>query len=176
MNSRSLAHNYTQNQQPSSWIDDPFQLGAHIINGLKPMDNQQNLSTYAEELVYQFGKYQDDQYSLNLFDLSEYDQNELARLYMETTDRETGECVHGNDFSIDNDYTCALLAMLKNNCLETQTTFAEITRKNIITYYAKSLQTVLDDACNDLQCHFNEEQGFSQQQDRESGEVFWGRF
>lgn len=175
MNERSLAHSYAQNQQQSSWIGELFNAKG-IVKGVKIISHKQNLSNYAEELVNEYGQFNDNQYDLTLSNLPEDEQNELARLYMEFTNRETGECVHGNDFSIDNDYTCALLSMLKNDCKETRETFAEVTRKNIITYYTESLQQVIDDACRELLCNLNDENGMHQHQDYETGEYHWSRY
>jgi hypothetical protein len=175
MNARSLAHTIIKNQQESSWSDDPFQLKG-AFKGVKTINHKEQLSQFAEELVYQFGTFNDNQYSLDLSDLSEFDQNELARLYMECTDRETGECVHGDDFSIDNNFTCALLNMLQNDCIETREEFANVTRKNIITYYAESIQDVLNDACHNLVCALSNEAELYQNQDRETGEFYWSKY
>lgn len=150
MNKSSLAHSDVENQR--SWIDEAFSYTPYPTKGAPVLSHKRALANYAEVLVYQFGTYFNKEYTLFLDDLCESDQNELVRLFMEATDRETNECVHGNDFSIDNDYTCALLAMLKDNCVDTREHFAEVTRKNIITYYSKSLQEVIDEACHDLIC------------------------
>lgn len=171
MNERSIAYSHVQNQHPSSWIDDPFQLGTYAVKGVTNINHKKNLSDYAEELAYNYGKYEVDHYELILEKLSDYDQNELARLYIEATGREVTECVNGNDFSIDNEYTCALLAMLNGFCKETRDKFAEVTRKNIITYYHDSLQKILDEACQDLLCNLND----NKDQDREEGQAYWGK-
>ncbi|HEY2811781.1 MAG TPA: hypothetical protein VGJ00_10395 [Rhabdochlamydiaceae bacterium] len=137
------------------------------------MNHKRTLELYAEELVHHHADYDADGYSLNLCDLSDSDQNELARLYVEYTDRDLCECVNGNDLSINNDYTCALLAMLQNDCHETRERFADITRKNIITYYKSQLQDVLNDACNDYLLHVNNENGLYAYIDTEHGDVVW---
>ena len=174
MNNISLMHNNVKNQQ-SSWIDDPFQLGNNF-KGLRLVNHKTNLSNYAEELAYTYGKYNGEQYDLILSELPEDEQNELVRLYLESIDRETSECVHGKDFSIDNDYTCALLAMLKDDCEETREHFATITRKNIIIYYTDSLQYVLDEGCHDLLCNMNNESGMYSRQDIETGAYYWSKY
>ncbi len=146
------------------------------VKGLANVNHQRNLSNYAEELVSYYAKYDADQYNLNLSDLPDEEQNELVRLYMEFTNRETGECVHGNDFSIDNEYTCALLNMLREDSKENRENFAEVTRKNIILYYTNSLQEILDTACNDYLCNTMNEQGLYAHRDMEHGDFSWGRY
>jgi hypothetical protein len=147
MNKISLSHNNIQNQQDSSWNDDPFDLKGAFA-GVANMNHTTNLRDYAEALVANYAKYVDDQYELFLSNLPGDEQNEVARLFIEASDREVNECVYGNDFSIESDYTCALLAMLRDDCVDTRENFAQVTRKNILTYYHKSIQDVLDTACN----------------------------
>jgi len=153
---------------------DPFGLGNNV-KGLTSVNHQRNLSNYAEELVANFANYKHEQYFLLLSDLPEYEQNELARLYLESTDRDTSECVHGNDFSIENEYTCALLSMLKDDSQENREKFAEVTRKNIINYYEKFLQELLDESCNDYLNNMMNEQGRYARYDMEHGDVLWTR-
>lgn len=155
--------------------NDPFGLG-NTVKGLTNVNHQRNLSNYAEELVAHYAKYVGEQYELFLSDLPEDEQNELVRLYIEATNREVNECVHGSDFSIDNEYTCALLSMLKNDCQETRENFAEVTRKNTIIYYTNSLQEVLDDACNSYFHMVNNESGYYAHYDLEHGDNCWSKF
>lgn len=154
---------------------DPFDLG-NTFKGLSHLNNQRNVQNYAEELVEQYAKLNSDEFELSLYNLPDYEQNELARLLIEQNGREITECVNGNDFSIDNEYTCALLSMLKNDTKETRESFAEVTRKNIVIYFADSLQEILNDACEH---HFNNlmnEQGYYSHRDMEHGDVVWGKF
>ena len=146
MNKSMLSHINMQNQA----------LWNGVVAGAS-LNNERALQNYAEELVSTYAHYMDEQYYLSLDELPEPEQNELVRLYMEFTDRETSECIYGNDFSIENDFTCALLSMLSNDCQKTRDELSNVMRKNIITYYSDSLQKVLDDAC-------------------ESGNVVWGKF
>lgn len=176
MNDERVQHSYTQNQAQSSWIDDPFGIESYIVKGLTQVNHQKNLSNYAEELVVNYAKYDNNNYYLSLSSLSEYDQNELVRLYIEATDREVNECVYGNDFTINGEFTCAILNMLQNDCKETRNHFAEITRKNILIYYKKSLQQLLDEACENYLQIINTENSYYTYQDRDHGDVVWGKF
>lgn len=175
MNQSSVAHAYVQNQPMSSWNDDPFNLKGSFA-GVANMNHQRNLTNYAEELVAHYAKYECEQYELTLDMVPEDEQNELVRLFLESTGRELTECVNGNDFSIDNDYTCALLAMLKDNNTETQAHFAQVTRNNIITYYKDSLEETLTQACDSYLHASMNEAGYYANQDREHGDIVWGKF
>ena len=170
MNNISLAQAITKNQP--SWNDDPFELNGEFA-GVASLSNEKKLSNFTEELVSHYAKWNSDQYELSLDMLPEFEKNELVRLYIEYTNRDTSECIYGNDFSIDNDYTCALLAMLKDDNKETRDAFAQITRKNIIAYYLNDLQKCLDDACHDCLESSMNDTGYYYGQDMHSGDMEW---
>lgn len=175
MNANSLQYSYIQNQQQSSWIDDPFDL-KESFKGIMNVNHQRNLEDYTRELVSNYGTYDCNSCEINLSDIPLNEQYELARLYIEYTGRDISECVNGNDFSIENGYTCALLSMLKNDCDETRQKFAQITQNNIVSYYADVLQDELDRQCEDFINSLHNELEMYSQQDNEHGDIIWGRF
>lgn len=142
------------------------------FNGLTPMNHQRALSIYAQELVAHYAVYSRNYYTLSLEDLPETEQDELARLYIEAHDREVNECIYGEDFTINSDFTCALLSMLKNNCKLTREHFANITRKNILIYYKKSLEKILDEACDEYLLATNDNY-YREDQDQDYAELGW---
>lgn len=175
MNSRSLAHKHVQNQQMSSWIDDPFDMNG-IFAGAANMNHQRNLEDFTQYLVSNYANYNLDQYELSLDMVPDDEQNELARLFIETNDRELTECVNGNDFSIDNEYSCALMSMLKEDSRATRDNFAVVTRNNILKYYTKSLNEILETACDNFLHESMEENGYKSIKDNLYGDVVWGKF
>lgn len=154
--------------------NDPFNLGSDV-KGLTPMNHERNLNDFAEELVANYAKFDDESFYLSLSKIPDDEQGELARLYMEYTDRDTSECVYGEDFTIDNEFTCALLALLKEDSHENRVNLAEVTRKNTILYYKKSLQKVIDEACDAHLLNLYNEDGYHSQQCRDTGEISWNR-
>lgn len=164
-----------KNQEHSSWNDDPFDLKG-AIKGVEGLSHSRNLYFYAEEVVQRHATFDGECYIIAFPDLPEYEQNELARLYIEYNDREISECIYGQDFSINNKFTCAILLMLKDDCKRTRENFAETTRKNIISYFEKDLQKFLDGCCNDLLHNQNNEEGFFAQECRDTGETVWRKF
>lgn len=175
MLNNSVEQTFVKNQQQSSWNDDPFSVRGTAM-GFALMNNEQKLNYFAQELVGEYGKYSFDSCTINLSNIPPDEQNKLVSLYIDYTGRELTECVNGQDFSIDNQYSCVLLAMLNNNCKETRDDFAEVTRKNILAYYSKSLQELLDTAALNYLCDLNNEAGYFYEQDRETGEVHWSKF
>lgn len=162
-------------QNQSSWNDDPFELNG-AVQGAASMNHCQRLYFHAEEVISRHAKFDGECYNVAFSSLPEYEQNELARLYLESIERETSECIHGDDFSIDNKFVCALLKMLKNDCRETRESFADVTRRNIILYHHSDIQNFLDEVCDDLlRNQFNEE-GFYSQQCKDSGDLIWSKY
>ncbi len=176
MNNDSLAHRYPKKQQHSSRIDDVLHFGVNGRKGMMSMSHERRLASFAEELVALYAKYEHGDYILFLSDLTDAEQNELTRLYMEATDRQTSECVYGNDFSIENEYTCALLAMLQDDNKKTRERFSQVTLKNTVLYYSLALQDVIDDACVSYQNNMNNEAGLRSQYDRDMGDIFWSKY
>jgi hypothetical protein len=147
MNFSSLSHDIARNQDKnSSWNDDPFDLGSKFT-GVAGLSNERNLKNYAEELVASYAEFHGDTYQLTIEDLSDDMKLELARLYIESIDREIEWACYGDDESLNSSFLCALLALLKNNNPKTRDIFAKTTLKNIIVYYKEQLQNILDDAC-----------------------------
>ncbi len=175
MNTNSVSYDYVQNQQKSSWIDDPFDLKG-TFKGMSKASHSSNLSGYLQELVHDYASCEDNEYVLLIDTIPHTEQKELIRLYLESTGRELNECVHGDDLSIDNEYTCAMLSMLKNDCHETREKFAEVTLKNILTYYRKSLQTLIDESCEMYFCNMMNDNDCHSHIDIDHGDVVWGRF
>ena len=175
MNTSSVQHSYMQNQPNASWIDDPFDLKG-MVKGVTIVSHKQALEDYSQELVSRFAKYDGEQYCLSVGMLDDDEQNELLRLYIESTDRETNECIYGDDFTINSDFNCALLNFLKDDTRETRENFAAVTRKNILIYYKESLDQLLGQACDEfLINHMNEQRNYSHI-DSDNSDVVWGRF
>jgi len=171
MNKNSLSHNDIQNQYESSWIDDSPSLNA--IKGLRGMPKHRQLSDYAEGLVNEYAEYSHGQYELFLDMLPDDIQNELARLYIESIDREIEWACYGLDSSINSDFLCSMLTMLQNDNEATRAKFSEITRKNILSYYRQNLDSILMSACDSfLQMNMNEN-GYHAHQDMEHGDITW---
>lgn len=172
MNNVSLSHTHVKNQ--SSWIDDPFGLKG-FIKGVVPLCHERNLEDYANEIVANYAIFNGNGYELFIDKLSTPYQLELARHYIESIDREIEWACYGDDQSIDSEFLCALLAMLKNSTQQTREKFAQVTTKNILTYYKDKLQEILDEACHQLYCNEMSEAGFRCEQDMEDGSFVWNR-
>lgn len=174
MNERSLTHNVIKNQQRPSWIDDPFDLKG-FVTGVTPLTYQKSLEEFALELVNSYAEFIGNQYELNLDRISSPYQLELVRLYIESIDREIEWACYGNDQSINSEFLCAMLAMLKNSTPHTRTAFAQVTTRNLIEYYKDELQKILDTACHDLHCAEMNESGYYSTQCQNDGEYYWSK-
>lgn len=173
MNALSLA--YSNAQKQTSWIDDPFELKGFVTGVTKISDHERNLRDYALEMVASFGKYKDDHYELDLDMLSTPYQLEFARLYIESIDREIEWACYGDDQSLNSDFLCALLAMLKDSNPRTRAKFAQVTTVNILKYYKDTLNDLLETACDDFYNNEMHEAGYRCEQDMEHGDFVWRR-
>ncbi len=99
-----------------------------------------------------------------------------CRLYIESIDREIEYACYGEDETINSEFLCAMLNMLKDDRRETREYFAKITRKNILSYYKKTLNDILSEACRYLEHLGMEESGYTSRIDMEHGDVVWGKF
>jgi len=173
MNALSLA--YSNAQKQSSWTDDPFDLKG-FVTGVTPLSHQRSLEDYAQELVSSYGEFINGQYELNLEKLSSPYQLELVRLYIESIDREIEWACYGEDQSINSDFLCTMLAMLKDSNHQTIANFAQVTTRNLLAYYNDALQSVLDTACHDLHCNEMNNAGYHCEQDMEHGDYHWRKY
>lgn len=139
MNKISLSHVTMPNQQQSSRNGD-FYAGSAYMN------HEKNLYQFCQCLVSVHNQNYDPRLELDIDMLSDEEQNKLALLYIESLEREIEWACYGEDESINSSFLCALLAMLQNNTDETRENFAEITRKNVLIYYKKSLDEMLSNA------------------------------
>lgn len=172
MNKISLSETINKNQP--SWNDDPFDLKGEF-DGVMTLSHEKNLFNFLDELVAHYAKYDTDRYELTLDMLPEFQKNELARLYIEYTDRDLTECVNGNDLSIDNEYTCAVLRVLKEDSQKNRDALSSIIRTNIISYYSESLQDLIDSSCEEYTHHVMNENGYYSRHDRDHGDLVWSK-
>lgn len=173
MNALSLA--YSNAQKQTSWIDDPFELKG-FVTGVTTLNHTRNLTDYMMDLVGQYGKHSSDHIELSLEMLPESEQDELVRLYIESIDREIEWACYGDDESINSEFLCAMLSMLKDNNEETRAHFAETTRKNLIIYYTKPLNELFDSACDTYFHMMMNESGYFAHVDREHGDLVWSKY
>lgn len=175
MNKQSVAYVNVRNQ--TTFEDDPFDIGLSFKSqGLTMISHERQLELYAEELVSQHATYECEEYTLNLENLSIEEQSELFRLFLESIDREfETDAILGNDYAINSDYNCALLAMLENDNTATREAFSDVTRRNMITYYENSLQKALNEACESYLRYTNQEAGLRCHQDENHGDLVWSK-
>lgn len=175
MTKNSLAYVNTRNQ--TSFKDDPFDIGLEFTQGTSMLSHERQLELYAEELVSRFARYECEEYTLDLFNLPVSEQAKFLQCYIESIDREfEADSIYGNDYSINNDYTCSLLALLADNNAETREHLSFVTLRNMTTYYEKELQNILTEACVSYLHYTNQEAGLRCYQDKDHGDLCWGKF
>jgi|KBSSwiStaDraftv2_1062776.scaffolds.fasta_scaffold893336_2 hypothetical protein len=154
-------------------VSDPF--GIEDRRKGFALNHEKSLENYIDELVANRAKYIDGRFELSFDSLAEHHKNEIAHLYIEYSDRDLSECIYGDDVSINSEFTCTLLSMLKNDSKESREKFAETTRTNILKYYEREFQRLIDGACDVYLNNSMEEAGMYARQDRDTGDIYWGK-
>lgn len=176
MNALSLAYSNAQKQhQESSWSDDPFDIKGLVTGVTRVSSHKRNLEDYALDMVSSYAKFKDDHYELSLDMLSSPYQLEFARLYIESIDREIEWACYGEDQTLNSNFLCALLAMLKDSNAQTRAKFAQVTTGNVLAYYKETLQNILDEACDSYYTNQMHEAGYRCEQDLDHGDFVWSR-
>jgi len=176
MNVISLHQLKEQKQhQDSSWIDDPFDMKGVVIGENRVSHHKSNLDRHIHELVNGYAVYVADHYELTLDMLAEEEQSELLGLYIESIDREIEWACYGKDESINSNFLCEMLAMLKNNNKESRLKFAETIRKNLTEYYKNTINELLVIGCEFFLNAEMNEAGYRAEFDLEHGDVVWIR-
>lgn len=174
MNELSLTHSYTQNQhQTTSWIDGPFSSEGLVAGVTKVSNHIRNLNDYTQDLVSSYAKYHKNHYELTLDMLSSSYKLELARLHIESIDREIEWACYGEDQTINSDFLCAMLAMLKENNPKTRENFSQVTSRNILIYYKNTLNELLKKACDDFYSNEMEKSSYRADIYEDYGVVAW---
>lgn len=140
------------------------------------MTHQQRLNSYIDDLILDKAKRKSDGYYLSIDNLDDDELGQLAYLLLECDDRDTTECFYEADqFSIDDNITCALLNLLKEDSDENREELASLIRHNTIKKYSKRIESLLDEHCNDMYVSEMNDAGYSAYHHNDNDELYWSR-
>jgi hypothetical protein len=140
------------------------------------MTPKQRLHSYVDELILDKAKRGSDGYYLSLDNLDDDEQGQLAVLLLEVDDRDTTDCFHEDDkYTIDDNITCALLNLLKNDSTDNREDLATLIRNNTIKKYSKRMESLLDEHCNDMFVSEMNDAGYSAYHHNDNDEIYWSR-
>ena len=115
------------------------------------MNHYRNLTNYVDSLISYKAERTPEGLLISLDDLDDDEIGKMATLFLEYDDRDTTECFADHtSYAIDDDITCALLKMLKNDSAENRQEFANLVRKNTIRKYTPKMQEMLDERANEF--------------------------
>ncbi len=106
-----------------------------------------NLYRYVCELVEDRAAWDRDleSFVLSVDDLNYDEQGELTALMLEYSDRDTTDCFKKPaQTAIDDDITCSLLALLKNDNLDNRQELASTIRENTINRFKADMQDFIN--------------------------------
>lgn len=140
------------------------------------MTHLQRLNSYIDDLILDKAKRKSDGYYLSIDDLDDDEQGEFAALLLECDDRDTTDCFHEDDkYAVDDNITCALFNLLKNDSKDNREDLATLIRNNTIKIYAKRMESLLDEHCNDIFVSEMNDAGYSAYHHNDNDEIYWSR-
>lgn len=137
-------------------------------------NHYKNLINYIDDLILDKAEKTPEGYFLQVDDLDDDELGNLANLFLEYDDRDTSDCFQEADkYAIDDNITCALLNMLKDNSEEAKQNFSELVRQNTIKRYRNRMQEYINERCGDVESDVMADEGLYKYQDRSTGEFHW---
>jgi hypothetical protein len=130
-----------------------------------------NFINSVDRVIIQYGQFEPDEgYNLEFDSLELEVQSELSRLLLEYEDREVSECfLDPLQEMMNDDVTCALLALLKDNSLEKKDNLATLLLKRTVYYCSRRIQDVIEERCSVLMS----EEGYVQYREPHASSFSW---
>ena len=132
----------------------------------------QRLVNHIDSIIREEAKQTSEGYYLEFEELPELEQQEIVALFLEYDDRDMFS-IYENEKS--DDIVSSLLTMLKNGTREASEDFAECVRSNVVKYYSKRAQEMIDDRLGWVEQEDDWERGYVKRQDRNTGEYHLAR-
>lgn len=139
------------------------------------MTYYQKLIRYIDDLIIEKGKRTNQSYDLSIDDLDDSEQGILASLLLESNDRDTSDCYHeSNSDDINDNITCSLINLLKNDSMDSKEDFATLVRKNVINKSLPFLEKLIQQQCEDVfQCQMFE--AGMRAHRHYDGDIYWSK-
>jgi len=134
------------------------------------MNTYQRLTNEIDSLIKTEGRTGIDGYSLDWTDLDESDQNKVVALFLDYDDRDLFSIYENEKYD---DIVCSLLTMLSKDARDSDQDFAECLKKNLVRYYAKRAQELIEERCAEVEAAEHWEHNQVKRQDRNTGEYYW---
>lgn len=140
------------------------------------MNKSKELIRFVDDLIMDTAKHpcnNNDSYVLDWDKVDEQDKQHIVALMIDGDGRELYS-IYENDKS--DDIVSSLLSFLKKDTQDSLEDFAECVRKNVMSYYEKAASELLEERLGVVESSGMLDAGLMQFQDRNSGEIYWGRY
>lgn len=136
-----------------------------------------SVNSFADELIHNYAKFEDNHYVLDLFDISDFDQHEFAALIMSSDVYLSSEATGPDNPSFDKKMLPSLLKFLsKSTDKDAEIDFVNSWKQGITNYFKDRMQEILKDRLYDYNVwhgHINKEE-FGCKRDNGQGVNIWG--
>lgn len=133
------------------------------------MSTHKELIKFIDHLIMSCSEYNGDGYSLKWGNIDECDQQHIAALMLEDDDRDLFSVYQNDNYE---HIVSSLIVYLKNDAKETERSFARCLRNNLVNYYEKRAQEMIDERVQHLGAEMRHEHGKFRFQDRNTGEFY----
>ncbi len=131
------------------------------------MNSYATLTHYVDYLIKTEGTYDEDGYYLDYNGLDESDQKKLVALFIDYEERDLYSIYENKNLD---DITSSLLTMLANDDKETDKDFLNCLKRNMVSYYTRRAQQLIDERSVDLESEDRLENRKISVLDRKTGE------
>jgi hypothetical protein len=107
-----------------------------------------NLIHYIDDLIDCKASYDSEGYQLSIKNLDEEELGHLAYLFLEMDDRDTYDCFIDASKDTNDEITCALINLLKENSYDHQQDLSNLIFKRSINRYKPLMQKRIDERCS----------------------------
>lgn len=150
-------------------IQNGFLRFSHSERG-QTMSTYQRLVNEIDSLIRTEGKFDTEGYSLQFENLDNNDQQKIAGLFIDYDDRDLFSI---NENDKHDDIVCSLLTMLSKDTHEANEDFVECLKQNLVKYYAKRAQELIDERCTEVEASKRWQHGQVKRQSTITGEFHW---
>lgn len=106
------------------------------------------LTNEIDDVIWHAGRNQNGEYTLNFTDLDSSDAEKIVAAFINYDDRDLFS-IYENDNR--NEIVDSLLTMLKKDTRETDEDFVKSLKSNLVTYYSKRAQELIDERCPEVE-------------------------
>lgn len=140
------------------------------------MNYSKQVLSCAKDLVFHYAKHDGDIYHLDVEDISDFDLHEFTAVIMASDDAWASEATGADNPWYEKTMMPALLRYMKNSTdRDEEIEFNKAWIDGVTKYFARPMQDLFDDLCNDRLHEEMNDKGYYAHIDRNHGDLVWSK-